>query len=209
MIMKIGKLTSCIAAGSALLSFAGISAVHADTAMGAMDMSRYGGPVYTGAPALAVTASLVKAGGGADNFSIATALTSMVGPKLVTAEVNKLTTQYGSDKVAQWITTFNFAVGDALKIATADGVTLPAPTLSGKQLAVTLVKAGLDKNGTFYTEYLLDKAVTHGIHNQVMNDIDAKYGGDVDTDYHAISNQAMVDLAHALGYPSVQVASLH
>jgi hypothetical protein len=205
--MKIAKVGSWIAAGASLLSLVG--AVHADSAMGSMDMSRYGGPVYTGAPALAVTASLVKAGGGADNFSIATALTSMVGPKLVTAEVNKLTTQYGSDKVTQWITTFNFAVGDALKIATADGVTLPNATLSGKPLAVTLVKAGLDKHGIFYTEYLLDKAVTHNIHNQVMNDIDAKYGGDVDTDYHAISNQAMVDLAHALGYPNVQVASLH
>lgn len=207
--MKNKQVGNLIAAGTVVLALACAGAVHADSSMGSMDMSRYGGPVYSGPPALAVTASLVKAGGGADNFSIATALTSMVGPKLVTAEVNKLTTQYGSDKVTQWITTFNFAVGDALKIATADGVTLPDATLSGKKLAVTLVKAGLDKNGTFYTEYLLDKAVTHNIHEQVMNDIDAKYGGDADTDYHAISNQAMADLAHALGYTNVQVASLH
>lgn len=38
-------------------------------------MNRYGGPVYAGAPALGVTASLVRARGGAGHFSIATALT--------------------------------------------------------------------------------------------------------------------------------------
>jgi hypothetical protein len=205
--MKLNTLGTCIAAAAALFTFT--AAVHAADSMGTMDMGRYVGPVYNGAPALTVTASLVKAGGGADNFSIATALTSMVGPKLVTAEVGKLTKQYGSDKVTQWITTFNFAVDDSLKIATADGVTLPAANLSGKKLAATLVKAGLDKYGIFYTEFMLDKAVTHKIHMQVMDDIDAKYGGQDDTDYHAITNQAMVDLAHALGYSSVQVASLH
>ena len=97
-----------------------------------MDMSRYGGPVYTGAPALAVTASLVQAGGGPGDFSIATALTSMVGPTLVTAEVGKLTKQYGKARVGSWITVFNFAVGDALKKATAAGVTLPDGDLSGQ-----------------------------------------------------------------------------
>ena len=88
-------------------------------------------------------------------------------------------------------------------------MTLPAPTLAGHALAATLVKAGLDSHGTFYTEYLLDKAVTHGIHVAVMNDIDTKYGPSADTNYHRITNQAMVDLAHALGAKSVKVASLH
>ena len=174
-----------------------------------MDMSRYGGPVYKGAPALAVTASLVQAGGGPEDFSIATALTSMVGPSLVKAEVGKLTKQYGKARVGSWITVFNFAVTDALKKATAAGVTLPEATLHGKALAATLVKAGLDKKGTFYTEYLLDKAVTHNIHEGVMEDIDTKYGAKADTDYHRITNQAMVDLAHALGAKSVKVARLH
>jgi len=174
-----------------------------------MDMSRYGGPVYTGAPALNVTASLVEAGGGADNFSIATALTNMVGADTVNAEVAKLTKQYGKDKVDSWITVFNFAVNDALAIATKAGVTLPKSDLSGKDLAATLVKAGLDKHGTFYTEYMLDKAVSHKIHDQVMDDIDAKYGSVADSDYHAISNQAMVDLAHALGYTKVKLADFH
>ncbi len=174
-----------------------------------MAMSRYGGPVYTGAPALAVTAALVQAGGGAASYSTATALTSMVGAPTVTAEVNKLTTQYGADKVKSWLTVFDFAVDDALTIATKAGVTLPAPTLSGKDLAVALVNAGTDKKNVFYTEYMLDHAVSHDIHVQVMNDIDAKYGADADTNYHTITNQAMVDVAHALGAKKVKVAKMH
>ena len=39
--------------------------------------------VYLGAPALDVTAALVKAGGGAENFSFAKALVSMLGEKNV------------------------------------------------------------------------------------------------------------------------------
>src|SRR5262249_29952413 len=83
-----------------------------------MAHSRYGGPSYTGKPALTVTASLVEAGGGPANFSIATALTNMVGADLVKAEVAKLTKQYGADKVKTWLSIFDFAVKDALRIAT-------------------------------------------------------------------------------------------
>ena len=201
---KLGLALTAVAAAAVCL---GAPSAQAKTMR--MDMSRYGGPVYNGAPALAVTASLVQAGGGADGFSIATALTSMVGPDLVKAEVGKLTKQYGKARVGSWITVFNFAVTDALQKATAAGVTLPDATLSGKDLAATLVKAGLDKKGTFYTEFLLDKAVTHKIHEAVMGDIDTKYGAKADTDYHRITNQAMVDLAHALGAKTVKVASLH
>jgi len=184
---------------------------QADSAMSGMDMekSRYGGPVYSGAPALAVTASLVKAGGGPAHYSTAKALTSMVGPKLVKAEVGKLTQQYGKASVESWLTVFDFAVKDALTIATAAGVKLPDATLSGHQLAETLVTAGSDTDGTFYTEFLLDKAVTHKIHMQVMEDIDSKFGEPADRNYHRLTNQAMTDVAHALGAKSVKLADLH
>ncbi len=171
--------------------------------------ARYGGPSYGGKPALAVTASLVQAGGGPENFSIAQALTAMVGKDLVGAEVAKLTKQYGADRVKSWLAVFDFAVKDGLSIATKAGVTLPAPSLSGKQLAATLVMAGLDKHKTFYTEYLLDKAVSNNIHHQVMANIDAKFGEKADEDYHRITNQAMYDLAHALGAKQVKLARLH
>jgi hypothetical protein len=183
-----------------------------DSMVGGHMMSRYGGPIYSGAPALVVTASLVAAGGGPAKYSTATALTAMVGKATVTAEVGKLTKQYGAPAVAQWLKTFDFAVGDALKIATAKGIKLPAadPKLTGKALATTLVKAGTASDGTFQIEFLLDKAVSHGIHVQVMDDIDANaaFGKKADLQYHQISNQAFYDVAEALG-ADVKLAPLH
>lgn len=182
-----------------------------DTSMNGAMQGRFGGPVYAGAPNLAATASLVAAGGGPANFSIATALTSMIGADLTNKEIAKLQKQYGKPRVATFVKTFNFAVGDALKIATKAGVKLPAPALKGKALAAALVKAGVAADGTFQTEYLLDKAVSHKIHVQVMNDIDKApgYGKKADLDYHTISNQAHYDLAQALGMKDVKLAPLH
>jgi len=174
-----------------------------------MAHSRYGGPSYTGAPALPVTAALVQAGGGPEKFSAATALTAMVGKKLVGQEVAKLTKQYGAEPIKSWLTVFDFAVKDALKIATDAGVTLPHGTLKGKALATALVTAGLDKDNTFYVEFMLDKALSHKIHEKVMDDIDVKFGADADTSYHRITNQAMYDLAQALGAKQVKLAKFH
>lgn len=175
-------------------------------------MNRYGGTVYTGPPALGTTAALVKAGGGPGHFSLATALTSMVGSKMVNAEVGKLTKQYGKQAVGQWMTGFNFSVEDSLRLATKAGVTLPSPTahLNGKSLAAALVSAGVDsKTHVFWAGRLYDKTITHTIHDQAMNDIDAKYGATTDLVTHKISNQAMYDLARALGDTNVHLAGLH
>jgi hypothetical protein len=211
--MRIQRIAAALAVAAGLI--AGSAAFADDStqsgSMGTAQMGRFGGPVYTGAPALAVTASLVAVGGGADNYSTATALTNMLGAATVKAEVGKLTTQYGAAEVSTWLKTFDFAVNDALKIATAAGVKLPAPTLSGKALAETLVKAGTAPDGTFQIEYLLDKAVSHKIHVQVMDDIDADpaLGKKADYDYHRISNQAFYDVAQALGMTSVKLAAVH
>ena len=184
-----------------------------DTVVGGKMMSRYGGPIYSGAPALTVTAALVAAGGGPEYYSTAAALTSMLGKATVTAEVKKLSAQYGAANVAQWLKTFDFAVGDALKIATAKGVKLPAadPKMTGKALATTLAKAGTAPDGTFQIEFLLDKAVSHPIHVQVMDDIDANkaFGKKADLQYHEISNQAFYDVAQALGATSIKLSPLH
>ncbi len=211
--MRIQRIAAALAVAAGLI--AGSAAFADDStssgSMGTAQMGRFGGPVYSGAPALAVTSSLVAAGGGADKYSTAAALTSMLGADTVKAEVGKLTKQYGAAEVNTWLATFDFAVKDALKIATAAGVTLPAPTLSGKALAETLVKAGTAPDGTFQIEYLLDKAVSHKIHVQVMDDIDADpaLGKKADYDYHRISNQAFYDVAQALGMTSVKLATVH
>lgn len=194
--------------GAATASAAG-SAAPAATEHAAMNW--FGGPTYEGAPALAATAALVKAGGGAENFTFAQALVSMLGEKTVNAEVAKLTKQYGKKDVDGFLGGMTFAIKDGLKRATEAGVKLPeAPAdLKGVKLARTLVQAGTAPDGTFWSGYLFDKAISHKLHNQVMVDIDVKYGHGADENTHKILNQAMYDVAHALGEKSVKLASLH
>lgn len=170
----------------------------------------FGGAVYNGAPDLAATAALVEAGGGAANFSFSKALVSMLGQKTVDAEVAKLTQQYGKQNVDDFVNGMTFAVQDALKRATAQGIKLPAPAdAKGAKLAGALVDAGTTPDGTFWSGYLFDHALSHALHNQVMADIDAKDGQAADGNVHKVLNQAMYDVAQALGKKDVKLASFH
>lgn len=155
--------------------------------------------IYTGTPALAVTLSMVEAGGGPNNFSTVTLLKTLTGP-LFDAEVAKLTKEYGKAQVAQFLKTFDFVVADSLKIVGEKKIALPSQPnpnpKDGKALATALWEAGQSGEG-FNVEVMLDRAVSHPIHVQVMKDIDAKYGLAADAQYHAILTTAMKDLAAA------------
>ena len=165
--------------------------------------SRFSGPgVYTGPPALPVTLSMIMAGGGPSNFQTVTLVQTLAGSK-ADAEVASLKAKFGADKVTHFVTIFPFVVSDSLKIAKAKGVALPsAPNpdpKDGKALAKALWGAG-QTGHDFNVEVMLDRAVSHPIHDQVMTDIDAKYGIAQDADYHAVLNQAMHDLATVYGF---------
>jgi hypothetical protein len=155
--------------------------------------------VYTGAPALAVTLSMIEAGGGPSDFTTVKLLKRLTG-SLFNAEVGKLSKQYGKDQVGQFLKTFHFVVTDSLKIVAEKHVALPSTPnpnpKNGAALAAALWGAGQSGNG-FNVEVMLDRAVSHPIHVQVMKDIDAKYGLAVDAQYHAILTTAMKDLAAA------------
>ena len=56
---------------------------------------------------------------------------------------------------------------------------------------------------------MLDKLVSHKIHEAVMDAIDAQYGAKADANYHRIADQAHYDLAQALGAKSVMLAAYH
>ncbi len=166
------------------------------------------GVTYKGAPDLQATISLVTAGGAPGHFSVVKAITVMAGPTVANAEVAKLTKQYGAAKVSSFVLIQNFAVNDAVAIATKASVKFPKAELTGATLAKRVVGLGL-VNGTYYEGTQLDHLVTNKIHEQVMNDIDAKYGASADANYHLIANQAHYDLAHALGVTSVKLAPFH
>lgn len=171
----------------------------------------FGGPTYNGAPALEVTAALVEAGGGAEKFSFATALVSMLGEETVNAEVAKLTEQYGEKNVTDFVNGMTFAVKAGLKRATEAGITLPAApeNLKGQKLAETLVIAGTVSDGVWWSGYLFDKALSHDLHVKVMQDIDAAVGHAADETTHKILNQAMFDVSQALKMKDVKLANLH
>jgi hypothetical protein len=166
------------------------------------------GVTYKGAPDLQAAISLVTAGGSPGHFSLVKALTALAGAKTANAEVAKLTKQYGAAKVASFVAVQNFAVDDAVAIATKAGVKFPAPALHGKELAVRVVTLGL-VNGTYYEGTQLDHLVTNKIHENVMGHIDGKFGIAADANYHRIADQAHYDLAQALGAKSVKLAAYH
>jgi hypothetical protein len=171
--------------------------------------SRFSGPgVYTGPPALPVTLSMIVAGGGPSDFSTLTLVKRLAGAK-TDAELASLKAKFGDQKVTNFVTVFNFVVSDSLAIVKAKNIALPSAPKpdpkDGEALAGALWAAGQTGHG-FNVEVMLDRAVSHGIHDQVMKDIDAKYGIAADADYHAVLTQAMQDLAsvyhfNAMGQP--------
>jgi len=188
---------------AALAALAGVL-VTATMPAGAADntgQARYSAaPVYTGSPNLPLTLSMIVAGGGPANFDSTKLVGTLAGP-LAPAEVQSLTAKFGAANVASFLTVFNFVISDSLRLVTAAKVPLPSTPvpdpMNGKALSAALYTAGITPAGHYDVEYMLDDLVTHPIHVQVMNDIDAKYGGPADGNYHAVLTQAMNDLKAA------------
>ncbi len=157
--------------------------------------------VYSGAPDLPLTLSMIAAGGGPAHFRSTTLVGTLAGPN-TKAEVDKLTKQFGAKNVQSFLTVFDFVVADSLKIVTAKKIALPKDPKpdpkDGKALAAALYTAGVT-GGRYNVEIMLDKLVSHPIHVQVMDDIDAKYGRNEDANYHVVLTQAMLDLKAAYG----------
>ncbi len=196
----IQRLSRALAAGVALATLCTLLQPPATAAASSDMKARFSNAgVYSGPPDLPLTLSMIVAGGGPAHFKSTTLVGTLAGPN-TKAEVAKLTKQFGAQKLQSFLTVFDFVVADSLKIVTAKKVPLPkAPKpdpKDGKALAAALYAAGVD-NGRYNVEIMLDKLVSHPIHVQVMDDIDAKYGRNADANYHIILTQAMLDLEAA------------
>src|SRR5580692_11887653 len=106
--MKLLRLVTPICAAFALLG--PHAAVAADNWLPNVTdtPSRFSGPgVYTGAPQLPLTLSMIVAGGGPSDFKTVTLVKVLAGDK-TSAEVASLTKKFGADKVAHFVTIFPF-----------------------------------------------------------------------------------------------------
>jgi hypothetical protein len=155
--------------------------------------------VYSGPPDLPLTLSMIVAGGGPAHFESMTLVATLAGPS-AEAEVARLTTQFGAKNLQSFLTVYDFVVSDSLRIVTAKKIALPSDPKpdpkDGKALSAALYTAGVE-DGRYNVEIMLDHLVSHPIHVQVMDDIDAKYGQSADANYHAILTQAVLDLKAA------------
>jgi hypothetical protein len=154
---------------------------------------------YLGAPDLPLTAAMVEAGGGPQNFD-ATKLLSVLAGANTDAEVQSLTQRYGKTRVTAFVVTFNHAIDDALAAATKAGVTLPASQAGlaqdGKQLSGHLVAAGTMSDGRFDVGYMLEHLLSRDIHVTIMQQLDADpdVGAQRNADFHVILTSVIRDL---------------
>jgi hypothetical protein len=196
MVRKAPRFAVVVIAALAVAALIAPSAQAADAPMKAR-FSTAG--VYAGPPNLPLTLSMIIAGGGPAHFKSTTLVGTLAGPA-TNAEVAKLTKQFGAAKLQSFLTVFDFVVSDSLKIVTAKHIALPKTPnpdpKNGKALSAALYTAGLE-DGRYNVEIMLDHLVSHPIHVQVMDDIDAKYGSGADANYHIILTQAIMDLKTA------------
>ena len=81
--------------------------------------------------------------------------------------------------------------------------------LARSRLVCFIATADAERARAFYHGTLLDHLVTHPIHETTMAAIDAKFSPALDANYHRITDQAMYDLAQALGATTVKLAAFH
>jgi hypothetical protein len=165
-----------------------------------------GGLAQTNAPgsigtARAEMAALLRAGGGASNFSLRDALASVIGDAKADRELDQLGAKYGVYVVAQWENIAVYTIGDAVAVAAAEGVTLPAPPshLQGKALARALVRLGIARNGRFDIATMGQRLVPQRVNEAVINDISNRFDMTDAPQFRRITDQVMVDLAKEVG----------
>jgi hypothetical protein len=182
-----------------------VSAADAEDPVMSGAHARYSKAQINNGPSnLTLTLALVTAGGGATAFDAQKLVGTLTGNGAVTQkELASLTKKFGADNVDSFVKTFDFVVTDALAQVAKDGIALPAAPLpdpgDGKALSSALYAAGVTPRGKYDVEYMLDTLVSHPIHVQVMNDIDANpdLGPKADANYHLVFAQTMMDLKAA------------
>jgi hypothetical protein len=185
-----------VTAGLALIAALSLRAPSA-----AAERARFEGPVYSGRPNPAAMLALVTAGGGPSDFKATTLLSVLAGPD-AGACVARLVRRYDAPSVKTFILIFDFVVADALRRGRKSGIAprasaAPDPS-DGIALAGALYAAGVDPSTRAYSaHYMLDHLLSHALHVQIMNDVDAEYGRAADAIFHEALGRFIADVKAA------------
>jgi hypothetical protein len=156
---------------------------------------------YYGTPDLALTSTMIAAGGGPANFSSARLFAYVAGPS-ANSEAASLTKRYGAANVKQFFVTFDSFVHRAVVIVQQKHIDLPAPgQQSGEVLARNLYAAGVMPDGRYDVGYMLEHLLSRQMHVALMQQVNADpaIGPQQNAEFHIILTSAMQDLHRAYG----------
>jgi hypothetical protein len=128
------------------------------------------------AVALSLASSLIASGGGPGSYSTVRAFSGMVGQENVLADQHQLALMDGQDNADHFIPMFDYAVGDAWRLAGKNNLTMPPPqAMQGRALAAQLLQAGM-QHGQFDTTIFFSQLFGEKIAAQIFTDVDTHYG---------------------------------
>jgi hypothetical protein len=176
------------------------------------ETGKFGGKIHEGAASLQLTAALLQAGGGPEDFSTQSALVHILGRDAANRELTKLTRQYGAAAVRSWLAISDWLVRQGLVQLRNIGSELPSPPddLTGGRLAAALVDAGVaPKDGIFWSSYYYDHLFSHGVNKVLEEDLGRRYGERRARRAYAVNNQLMYDISQSVHAQDVRLAALH
>lgn len=176
------------------------------------ESGKFGGKVHDGAASLDLTAALLQAGGGPEDFSMQAALKNLLGQAGAEQELAKLRRQYGARAVRDWLKISTWLMTEGLAQLRNIGTPLPSPSddLSGAKLAAALVEAGVaPEDGTFWSSYYYDRLFSHPVNRVLEEDLGRRYGDRRARADYAVNNQVMYDVSRQIQTRSISLAKLH
>ena len=160
----------------------------------------YGCDCYNGAPNLALTVSVMQAGGGPQHFRTMTLFRALAGP-LAGAERFRLRMMFGNRSVASFEQVFDFMVSDLVSSSKRERVVFPAVPApdprDAKALAAALLAGATVSPGTYSVNVLLDRLLSHSLHLRISADIARRYGAASEENYRRVLLQALLDMKRA------------
>lgn len=152
---------------------------------------------YVGTPDLAVTASIVQAGGGPQHYDSGTMFRVLAG-RLAGLEMMKLRMQFGRPRVDAFLKSFDFAIAALLHDRSLELPPQGSLDLQdGRGVARALLARGTQPSGAYDVGYMLDHLLSHDLHARICTELDARYGDGSSQNYHQILAQVIADMKRA------------